>query len=123
MTVSDATGLSAEDAKLITLARGARGRVGSARGAAVRDETGRTYAAADVTLPSLALTALQLAVAQAVAAGARGAEAAVIVGAAGADVGGDDAGRAALADLGGPDVPVHLCGPDGSLLATVTSGA
>ena len=63
--------LSEEDAKLLTLARGARGRAGAARGAAVRDETGRTYAAADVTLPSLSLTALQLAVAQAVAAGVR----------------------------------------------------
>ena len=50
--------LSDEDAKLVTLARGARGRVGAARGAAVRDETGRTYSAADVSLPSLQVSAL-----------------------------------------------------------------
>jgi hypothetical protein len=111
--------LSAEDAKLVTLARGARGRVGAPRGAAIRDETGRTYSAADVALPSLSLSALQLAVAQAVAAGARGAEAAVVVA---ADPG-DDTGRSALADLGGPDVIVHLCAPDGSLVSTTTAGA
>ena len=33
--------LSAEDAKLVTLARGARGRIGVTQGAAVRDEMGR----------------------------------------------------------------------------------
>ena len=67
--------LSADDAKLVTLARGARGRVGAATGAAVRDETGRTYSGADVDLPSLTVSAVGLAVAQAVAAGARGLEA------------------------------------------------
>lgn len=111
--------LSDEDAKLLTLARGARGRVGAPRGAAVRDETGRTYSAADVTLPSLSISALQLAVAQAVAAGARGAEAAVVVG----DAPSDDLGRAALADLGGADVIVHLCAPDGTVVATLAAGA
>lgn len=110
--------LSAEDAKLVTLARGARGRVTAARGAAVRDETGRTYSAADVTLPSLEISALQLAVAQAVAAGARGAEAAVLIG----DDPADDAGRRALADLGGADVVVHLCAPDGTVLMTLAAG-
>ena len=111
--------LDAEDLKLVTLARGARGRVGAPRGAAVRDETGRTYAAADVKLPSLELTALQLAVAQAVAAGARGAEAAVIVG----DDPHDDDGRRALADLGGPQVTVHLCRADGSVVLSTLAGA
>jgi len=42
--------LPAEDAKLVTLARGARGRAAAAEGAAVRDEDGRTYAAATVEL-------------------------------------------------------------------------
>ena len=114
--------LSEEDAKLVTLARGARGRVNARRGAAVRDDTGRTYSAADVVLPSLSLTALQLAVAQAVAAGARGAEAAVIV-ADGIDDPQADPGRQALADLGGAHVALHLCAPDGALAATVTAGA
>jgi cytidine deaminase len=118
MTMADdAVVLSEEDAKLVTLARGARGRVGAPRGAAVRDETGRTYAAADVSLPSLTLSALQLAVAQAVAAGARGAEAAVVV----AQDPADDGGRRALADLGGADVAVHLCSPDGTVIATVVA--
>ena len=35
--------LSAEDAKLVTLARGARARVGAIEGASVRDQDGRTY--------------------------------------------------------------------------------
>jgi hypothetical protein len=71
--------LDPEDAKLVLLARGARGRVGAAEGAAVRDSDGRTYAAATVTIPSLRLTALQSAVAAAVSAGASGLEAAVVV--------------------------------------------
>jgi hypothetical protein len=111
--------LGAEDLKLVTLARGARARIGAARGAAVRDETGRTYAAADVSLASLSISALALAVAQAAAAGARGAEAAVVV----ADAPSDDEGRRALADLGGPGVIVHLVLPDGVVASTVTAGA
>ncbi len=71
--------LTAEDDKLVILARGARGRVGAVEGAAVRDQDGRTYAAASVSLPSLAITALQLAVASAAAAGATRLEAAVVV--------------------------------------------
>src|SRR6478736_4487255 len=61
-TDGPATVLDAEDAKLVTLARGARGRAAAVEGAAVRDEDGRTYAAATVELPSLRLTALQAAV-------------------------------------------------------------
>ncbi|QNK83933.1 cytidine deaminase [Nakamurella sp. PAMC28650] len=77
--------MGSEDLKLVTLARGAKGRAGSPQGAAVRDEDGRTYAAAGVALPSLKLTALQAAVAIAVASGATGLEAAVVVGGAGVD--------------------------------------
>ncbi len=51
--------LDAEDAKLVTLARGAMGRAEASHGAAVRDLDGRTYAGAPVALQSLALTALQ----------------------------------------------------------------
>ena len=40
--------LHPEDAKLVTLARSARGRTGAAEGAAVRDTDGRTYVAAGV---------------------------------------------------------------------------
>ena len=76
---STVTELDPEDAKLVTLARGARARTGAAEGAAVRDGTGRTYAACTVALPSLALTALQAAVAAAVASGAGTLEAAAVV--------------------------------------------
>ncbi|NUR85764.1 MAG: cytidine deaminase [Nonomuraea sp.] len=72
--------LDAEDSKLVTLARASRARNGSAEGAAVRDETGRTYAATDVRLDSLALSAVQVAVAMAVASGAESLEAAALVG-------------------------------------------
>jgi len=71
--------LGPEELKIITLARSARARVGSAEGAAVRDETGRTYAAATVALPSLRLSALTLAVAMAVSSGASALEAAALV--------------------------------------------
>ena len=110
--------LSAEDAKLVTLARGARGRVGAPEGAAVRDETGRTYSGATVALPSLSVSALRLAVAQAAASGARGLEAAVVVRRTPEP---DAADLDAVRDLGGAGVTVHVVGSDGSVLATVTS--
>jgi hypothetical protein len=74
------TTLDAEDAKLVTLARGAMARTESGSGAAVRDLDGRTYAGAPVGLDALSLTALQAAVAAAVSSGAAGLEAAVLVG-------------------------------------------
>jgi hypothetical protein len=72
--------LSAEDAKLVTLARSARARTQAAQGAAVRDTDGRTYVAATVSLDALPLSALQVAVAMAVSSGALGLEAAVVLG-------------------------------------------
>ncbi|MGW1060012.1 cytidine deaminase [Micromonospora rubida] len=107
--------LTAEDGKLVVLARGARGRVGAVEGAAVRDQDGRTYTAASVSLPSLTLTALQLAVASAVAAGATRLEAAVVVTEASTL---DGAGHAAVRDLAA-DAPVHVAAPDGTVLGTV----
>lgn len=79
--------LDAEDAKLVTLARGAMARAEAGNGAAVRDLDGRTYAGAPVTLDALTLTALQAAVAAAVSSGAAGLEAAVLVGGAAEDPG------------------------------------
>jgi hypothetical protein len=99
--VTDAVAFDAEDAKLVTLARSVRARTGSAAGAAVRDTDGRTYVAAAVALPSLSLSALQVAVAMAASSGALGLEAAVVVG--------DDpdaAGAAAVHDLA-PAAPIH----------------
>lgn len=109
--------LTAEDAKLVTLARSARARVGAVEGAAVRDQDGRTYAAATVVLPSLSVTALQLAVASAVAAGASKLEAAAVVTEASTL---DGAGHAAVRDLAA-DAPIHVASPTGALLGTVTA--
>ncbi|MFF0541959.1 cytidine deaminase [Nocardia thailandica] len=81
------TELDAEDNKLLVLARGALGRTGGASGAAVRDTDGRTYAAGEVALDALRLTALQAAVAAAISSGAEGFEAAVLVGGEAADAG------------------------------------
>jgi hypothetical protein len=81
----------------------------------VRDETGRTYAAAAVALPSLRLSALQLAVAMAVSSGAASLEAAVLVSDADQP---DPADLAAVRDLG-PDAIVFHAGPDGALRATL----
>ncbi|NJP42143.1 cytidine deaminase [Actinacidiphila epipremni] len=108
-----------EDRKLVTLARSARARNGVPEGAAVRDETGRTYVAGTVALESLRLSALQTAVAMAVASGAKSLEAAVVVADTEAAAAAD---RAAVRDLGGPAVPVILAGPDGTVRATVTAG-
>ncbi len=106
--------LSAEDEKLVTLARATRARNGAAEGAAVRDDTGRTYAAPTVDLPSLKLTALQAAVTMAVASGARGLEAGAIVSEA---LGVAHADRAALSDLNA-EAPLHLAGSDGVVHVT-----
>jgi hypothetical protein len=112
MTVNAAPGaeLDPEDAKIITLARSARARSGSETGAAVRDETGRTYAAVDVRLGSFGLSALQLAVAMAASSGATALEAAAVVCAQDA-LSGDE--LAAAWDLKAGQV--FLAAPDGSL--------
>jgi cytidine deaminase len=107
--------LAAEDAKLVTLARAARARIGAVEGAAVRDSDGRTYAGASVAQPSLTVTALQLAVASAVAAGATRLEAAAVVTEASTL---DSSGRAAVRDLSA-DAPIHVTAPDGTLWGTV----
>jgi hypothetical protein len=101
--------LDPEDAKLVTLARSALARTDALEGAAVRDTDGRTYTGVTVSLPSLALTALQAAVAAAVASGATGLEAAVLVGGAV-----DDTSLAAVRELG-PSAPVLLVDQHGNV--------
>jgi cytidine deaminase len=102
-----------EDLKIITLARSARARAEAAEGAAVRDETGRTYVAATVELPSLRLSALQVAVAMAVSSGATELAAAAVVteGEPGA------ADIAAVRDLGAK-APILVAGLDGAIRVT-----
>lgn len=117
--MTDADPLAPEDAKLVTLARATRTRACAAEGAAVRDLDGRTYAAATVALPSLALTALQSCVAMAVASGARGLEAAVVLGDAQAPAAVD---LAVLGDFAGDGVPLHLVDARGASVVSVESG-
>jgi cytidine deaminase len=115
--------LDPEDAKILTLARGARLRAhaphtGVAEGAAVRDTDGRTYAGATVenSDPALTTSALRAAVAAAASSGARSFEAAAVVGDAlvsAADV-------AVLREFG-VGVPLLLAGDDGVLRHTVTT--
>lgn len=103
----------------MTLARSTRARNGVAEGAAVRDETGRTYVAGTVALDSLKLSALRTAVAMAVASGAESLEAAAVVSA-------DEALTAedlsAVRDLGGAGTPVFLAGPDGEVRVRAEAG-
>ncbi|WP_193612698.1 cytidine deaminase [Nocardioides lijunqiniae] len=110
--------LTAEDAKLVTLARATRARTGAAEGAAIRDADGRTYAAATVALPSLAVSALQVCVAMAVAGGSQGLEAAVVLGDA-AELAPAD--LAALSELAGPGVLVHRGDARGTIASTSTT--
>lgn len=114
--MTESNDLTAEDRKIVTLARSARARNGVPEGAAVRDETGRTYVAGTVSLDSLKLSALRTAVAMAVASGAQSLEAAAVVSGAEAVTAED---LAAVRDLGGAGTPVLLAGADGSVRVTV----
>ncbi|MEU3371521.1 cytidine deaminase [Streptomyces sp. NPDC006711] len=113
--MTQSTELGPEDRKIITLARSARARNGVAEGAAVRDETGRTYVAGTVELPSLKLSALRTAVAMAVASGAESLEAAVVVTGSSQPT---EADVAAVRDLGGPATPLFLATPSGEVTGT-----
>jgi hypothetical protein len=106
-----------EDAKLLVLARAHRARAGSSTGAAVRDTDGRTYSAAQLDLPSLRLSAVQLAVAVAATSGVTGLEAVVVVGA-------DEVAvceRDLVRDFAGGGVPIFLTRPSGDLVDTLVT--
>lgn len=105
-----------DDLKLVTLARGARGRTGAVQGAAIRDTTGRTYAAATVELPSLRVSAVGVAVAMAVSSGSTGAEAVVVLG---GTVEMDDV--AIVRDFAGKGVPVYVAEPNGTVESRLLS--
>ncbi|MFJ7423712.1 cytidine deaminase [Streptomyces uncialis] len=110
--------LGPEDRKIVTLARSVRARNGVAEGAAVRDATGRTYAAGTVGLPSLRLSAVRAAVAMAVASGAESLEAVAVVTEA---LAAGDEDLAAVRDLAGPGTPVFVAGPDASLRTVLST--
>lgn len=109
---------NAEDKKLVTLARATRLRAKAAEGAAIRDLDGRTYAAATVDLPSLRVSAVGAAIAMAVASGAQGLEAVVVLTEGGAVA---DEDVSAVRDFAGPDVPIHRGTPSGSIEESLAS--
>lgn len=102
---------SPEDAKLITLARSSRARIDAHEGAAVRDQDGRTYAAASIKLDSLSIDALPLAVAMAISSGAKSLEAGAVV---------STRADQAIVDL---SVVREFAGRDISVLVADTTGA
>ena len=106
---SGAPQLPAEQDKLFALARAARARVGAPEGAAVVDETGRTYSAASVALPHLELSAVALAAATAAAAGASALHGCVVVGASPTLRPGD---REVFSDLAAPGALLLGLAPD-----------
>ncbi len=107
-----------DDRKLVTLARSTRARTRASEGACVRDQDGRTYAGATVDLPTLRLTAAQLAVAMAAASGATSLEALLVLGDA-ATV--NEADLSVVRDFSGEGVAVYLAAPDGTVVASVRS--
>lgn len=111
------TALEPEDNKLVVLARATRARTGATEGAALRDLDGRTYAAATVDLPSLQISAVGACVAMAVASGAKGAEAVVVL------TEGElaETDLAAVRDFAGSGVPVHRGNPAGAVADTTTT--
>lgn len=109
--------LEAEDNKLVVLARATRARTDAVEGAALRDLDGRTYAGATVALPSLQISALDVCIAMAVASGAQGAEAVVILG----EKGVQDADLAALRDFAGVGVPAYVGGPSGKIASVLAT--
>jgi len=107
-----------EDQKLVTLARSTRARTRASEGACVRDTDGRTYAGATVELPSLALTAVQVAVAMAASSAAKGLEAVVVLGDRALV---SETDLSVVRDFAGSGVPVRLAAPDGKVVAALTS--
>ena len=107
-----------EDRKIVALARSTRARTGAAEGACVRDTDGRTYAAATVDLPSLSLSAVQVAVAMAASSGASGLEAVAVLGDATAP---RETDLSVVRDFGGDRVTVLVAAPDGSVLDSVST--
>ena len=70
-----------EDSKLVTLAISTLARSGAQQAAALRDTTGRTYVAINVTSPSLNLDAFEAVLTVALASGITGIESVVATGA------------------------------------------
>ena len=102
--------IDAEDAKLVTLAKASRARIGANAGAAVRDQDGRTYSAASIDRPSLSISALDLAVAMALSSGAARLEAAAVSCESDCEI-----DSQAARDLAQPGAVLVLASPSGEL--------
>lgn len=107
-----------EDQKLVTLARAHRARAGAPEGAAVRDSDGRTYSAASVALPTLRLSAVEVAVAVAAGSGVTGLEAAVVVTDAAALA---DTDAAVVREFAGAGVPIYRATAAGDVVDQVST--
>jgi len=105
-----------EDDKLAVLAKGARSRVQAKVGAALRDETGRTYASAEVSVGSLELSAIEMVVAQAVASGSTGVESVVVSPQAQINV--SDSDLELVRALAGAGVPIYVIDETGNPVDT-----
>ncbi|MGI8888343.1 MAG: cytidine deaminase [Nocardioidaceae bacterium] len=116
--LSSDVGADPEDVKLLTLARAIRARTRAAQGAAIRDLDGRTYSAVEVHLPSLQLTALQVAVAMAASSGVSGLEAAVVVSEAPLE---PERDLATVRDFAGGGRLIHRANAAGVVVDTVTT--
>lgn len=95
---------TAEDEKLVTLAKGARSRVNAKSSAALRDNTGRTYSSAEVDKSFLSLSAVEITVAQAIASGSTGIEAIVIC----SENELTDHDRSIITNFAGPTAAIYL---------------
>ena len=69
-----------EDVKLETLARATQRRTGSEQAAALRDSTGRTYVAINISVPNFSVDAVSAVFTVAMASQISGIEAVVVVG-------------------------------------------
>jgi len=105
-----------EDPKLVTLSRAARARIGAVAGACVRDQDGRTYSGATVTIGTRTFTALEVALSMAVASGATAIEAACVLGAAPSD---DDI--VLVNQLLQPAGSLIVCAPNGDIVSVTTA--
>ncbi len=107
-----------EDAKLLALARACRARTRAREGAAVRDTDGRAYSATNVDLPTLQLSAVEVAVAMAVSGGIKGLEAGVVV----TDgLALDDRDVTVVRELAGADITLYRAASDGTVLDSRTT--
>ena len=104
-----------EDVKIINLARSALARTSARQGACLRDTDGRSYAAANVALEHLNLSAIQVAVALAVSSGALGVEAVALAG----EDGPTEQDLALLRELPGTDVVVWTVGVRGGVRSAI----